>query len=148
MTIEIREMTAADYPAYEEHLLIMSMIDRRARFEGGMSDAAVIGYAIWMKTGKHIFGAFDGDHLCGVGELRPAPDGRGEAALSVDHNYRRQGLASKLFERLTRCAMESGMAAIDIVALPTNAGIRALAKKFGITMAYSDLALRGSLKVN
>ena len=44
--------------------------------KGAMSDGAIVEYATRpLKEGEYLYGAFDGDHLCGVGELdlRPQP---------------------------------------------------------------------------
>ena len=104
-TFHIRRLLPEDMSAYCDHMLGLDRHSRNDRFEGAMSDGAIIKYATRpLKEGEYLYGAFDGDHLCGVGELRSSASTGGEthaeAALSVERAHRKQGIGARLFERL------------------------------------------------
>ena len=137
--------------AYCDHLVGLDRQSRNDRFEGAMSDGAIIKYATKpLKEGEYLYGAFDGDHLCGVGELRSlaAADGEthAEAALSVDGPHRRQGIGARLFERLRLAAAEHGIDVIDLIALPSNLPMRAIARKFKMLLVFERGVLAGRLR--
>ena len=102
---QIRRLLSEDMSAYCDHMVGLDRQSRNDRFEGAMSDGAIIRYATRpLKEGEYLYGAFDGDHLCGVGELRSSASTEGEthaeAASSVEGAHRKQGIGARLFERL------------------------------------------------
>jgi GNAT superfamily N-acetyltransferase len=116
-----------------------------------MSDGAIIRYATQpLKEGEYLYWAFDGDHLCGVGELRSSASAEGEthaeAALSVDGAHRKQGIGARLFERLRLAAAEHGIDVIDLIALPSNVAMRAIARKFKMLLVFENGVLAGQLR--
>ncbi len=145
----IRRLYLADYGAYSEHLLSLDKDSRHARFEGALSDEAIKKYAAWiMVRSDWLFGAYEGSRLVGVGELRPSDDRlRAEVAFSVNSDHRRQGIAYALFKRTIECATDNGIEALDMVTLPDNYGVRALARKFGVIMDFQRGALKGRLDI-
>ena len=63
-------------------------------------------------------------------DLRPQPRAKlvAEAALSVEGAHRKQGLGARLFQRLRLAAAEHGIDVIDLIALPSNLAVRAIAR--------------------
>ena len=139
---------------YERHCDHMVGLDRQSRndrFEGAMSDGAIIKYATRpLQEGEYLYGAFDGRHLCGVGELRSASSAEGEThaelALSVDGAHRKQGIGARLFERLRLAAAEHGIDVIDLIALPSNLAMRAIARKFKMLLVFENGVMAGQLR--
>jgi GNAT superfamily N-acetyltransferase len=149
--VQIRRLLPEDMTAYCDHLVGLDRRSRNDRFEGAMSDGAIIKYATRpLIEGEYLYGAFDGDHLCGVGELRSlVPSGsetHAEAALSVDGPHRRQGIGARLFERLRLAAAEHGIDVIDLIALPSNVPMRAIARKFQMLLVFEKGVLAGQLR--
>ena len=149
--VQIRRLLPEDMTAYCDHLVGLDRQSRNDRFEGAMSDGAIIKYATKpLKEGEYLYGAFDGDHLCGVGELRSLAPADGEthaeAALSVDGPHRRQGIGARLFERLRLAAAEHGIDVIDLIALPSNLPMRAIARKFKMLLVFERGVLAGRLR--
>jgi GNAT superfamily N-acetyltransferase len=150
--LQIRRLLPADMSTYCDHMVGLDRQSRNDRFEGAMSDGAIINYATRpLKEGEYLYGAFDGDCLCGVGELRSSvPSGsetHAEAALSVDGAHRRQGIGAQLFERLRLAAAEHGIDVIDLIALPSNLAMRAIARKFKMLLVFNNGVLAGKLRV-
>ena len=150
-TFQIRRLLPEDMSAYCDHMLGLDRQSRNDRFEGAMSDGAIIKYATRpLKEGEYLYGAFDGDHLCGVGELRSSASTEGEthaeAALSVEGAHRKQGIGARLFERLRLAAAEHGIDVIDLIALPSNLAVRAIARKFKMLLVFENGVVAGELR--
>jgi GNAT superfamily N-acetyltransferase len=148
---QIRRLLPEDISAYCDHLVGLDRQSRNDRFEGAMSDGAIIKYATRpLKEGEYLYGAFEGDDLCGVGELRSSASAEGEthaeAALSVDGAHRKQGIGARLFERLRLAAAEHGIDVIDLIALPSNYAVRAIARKFKMLLVLQNGVLAGQLR--
>lgn len=70
-------------------------------------------------------GAFDGERLIGIAIYRPRlTDTMAQLALlHVSNAYRRQGLASRLFEEIVRFARADGSAELYVSATPTESAV-------------------------
>ena len=150
-TFQIRRLLPEDMSAYCDHMLGLDRQSRNDRFEGAMSDGAIIKYATRpLKDDEYLYGAFDGYHLCGVGELRSSASTEGEthaeAALSVEGAHRKQGLGARLFQRLRLAAAEHGIDVIHLIALPSNLAVRAIARKFKMLLVFENGVVAGELR--
>ena len=158
MNVEIRRLWPSDMEAYRDHLLRLDPRSRHERFGGGMSDDFLVHYAKHcFGQGDLLYGVFVDGELVGAAELRSssaiwseqAPFGRhihAEAAFSVDQDYRRHGFGERLFRRIQRAATNHGVETIEIVCLPDNVGMRALAQKFKTHFTFEESALTGRLR--
>ena len=99
---DYRRLWPADRQVFLEHLMHLDVASRNDRFGGAISDAVIATYA---KHSFHhddvIYGAFVGDTLRAVGELRAITSnfalpeaGTAEAAFSVETAFRRRWRAS------------------------------------------------------
>lgn len=148
----IRRLWKADGPAYRDHLLRLDLDTRRDRFASMMSDRAVADYAARAITAKgFIFGAFIDGELRGVAELRPGGE-RGEvqaeAAFSVEKPYRRQGIGTALFERLSRTARNRGIRRVQVRCLPHNRAMQGLARKVGAEVRRNGYDAEGYITLD
>jgi GNAT superfamily N-acetyltransferase len=155
---EVRRLWPSDAQAYRDHLLRLDPRSRHWRFGGGMSDDFLVHYAErCFGQGDLLYGAFVDGHLRGAAELRSnraiwseqAPFGRhieAEAAFSVESDYRRRGIGEKLFRRIERAASNHGVETIEIICLPDNIGMRALAQKFKTHFTFEENSLTGRLR--
>jgi GNAT superfamily N-acetyltransferase len=156
--VEIRRLWPSDMEAYRDHLLRLDPRSRHERFGGGMSDDFLTHYAEHCcGQGDLLYGAFADGELVGAAELRSnsaiwseqAPFGRhihAEAAFSVEAGYRRRGIGERLFKRIQRAASNHGVETIEIICLPDNVGMRALAQKFKTHFTFEESALTGRLR--
>ena len=156
--VEVRRLWPSDMEAYRDHLLRLDPRSRHERFGGGMSDDFLVHYAEHcFGQGDLLYGAFVDGELVGAAELRSnaaiwseqAPFGRhihAEAAFSVEEGYRRRGIGEKLFRRIQRAASNHGVETIEIICLPDNIGMRALAQKFKTHFTFEESALTGRLR--
>ena len=155
--VEIRRLWPSDMEAFRDHLLRLDPHSRHERFGGGMSDDFLVRYAEHcFGQGDLVYGVFIDGHMCGAAELRSshaiwseqAPFERhvhAEAAFSVEEGYRRRGVGEKLFRRIECAASNHGVETIEIICLPDNIGMRALAQKFKTHFTFEENALTGRL---
>jgi GNAT superfamily N-acetyltransferase len=138
----LRGLNRPDAPLLAAHLLRLPPEDRRARFHGGMSDAAVTAYVNridWHHA--YVFGVFiDGD-LRGVAELVPMGDGAGEIAVSVEERFRHDGLGRLLVVATMLAARRLGMAEVMLDYLPRNLPMAALMRELGAKTQFRGLAV-------
>lgn len=132
--IVFRKLNAADHDAFEAHLLALDGDSRRTRFGMATTDAFLRQYAARCITlNAIIHGAFHGEALIGVAELRPIGDllaDEAEIAFSVSQDWRNCGIGSVLFARTLRSARNRGYHRLYMSCLKHNAPMRALARKF------------------
>lgn len=132
--IAYRKLFPTDHPAFEAHLLALDPASRRSRFGMAATDAFLRQYAARCITlNAIIHGAFVGDVLIGVAELRPIGDfavDEAEIAFSVVEDWRSCGIGSALFARTLRSARNRGYGRLYMSCLRHNAPMRALARKF------------------
>ena len=158
LDVQVRRLWPSDMEAYRDHLLRLDPHSRHERFGGGMSDDFLSHYAEHcFGQGDLVYGAFVDGHLCGAAELRSnqtiwseqAPFGKhiqAEAAFSVEEAYRRRGVGEKLFRRIQRAASNHGVETIEIICLPENIAMRALAQKFKTHFVFEQNELTGRLE--
>lgn len=129
-----RKLSIVDHKAFEKHLLSLDPECRRTRFGMATTDAFLKQYADRCFTLNAVLhGAFAGDELIGVSELRPIGEHfaeEAEAAFSVNQNWRNHGVGTALFARLLRSARNRGYHKLYMTCLKYNAPMRHLARKF------------------
>lgn len=129
-----RKLLPADKDRFEAHLLGLDDVSRRMRFGMSATDAFLIGYAErCMSLNSIIQGAFIGDELVGVAELRPLsllPSGDAEIAFSVAKSWRNVGIGTGLFARVIRSARNRAFSRLYMTCIAHNAPMQALARKF------------------
>lgn len=132
--IQFRKLNAGDHPAFEAHLRALDSDSRRMRFGMMADDAFLTQYAARCITlNAIIHGAFAGDALVGVAELRPIGDlfiSEAEIAFSVLGEWRGRGIGTALFARMLRSARNRGLTRLYMTCMRHNAPMLALARKF------------------
>lgn len=132
--ITYRKLNMGDHDAFEAHLLALDPESRRTRFGMTAADEFLVQYAARCITlNAIIHGAFIGERLVGVAELRPIGDlftGEAEMAFSVAMEWRNCGIGTTLFARTLRSARNRGFVRLYMTCLKNNAPMRALARKF------------------
>lgn len=132
--ITLRKLHMGDHAAFEAHLLALDPDSRRTRFGMATTDAFIEQYASRCITlNAIIHGAFLGETLIGVAELRPIGDlftGEAEMAFSVAADWRNCGIGTSLFARTLRSARNRGFNRLYMTCLKYNAPMRSLARKF------------------
>jgi GNAT superfamily N-acetyltransferase len=78
-----------------------------------------------LELGGTAIGAFDGDRLAGIAIYRPrlTQDMAQLALLHVSNGYRRQGVASRLYEEVLRMARGDGATHLYVSATPTESAV-------------------------
>ena len=78
-----------------------------------------------LDLGGTAIGAFDGDRLAGIAIYRPrlTPSMAQLALLHVSNNYRRQGVASRLYDEILRMTRADGGTALYVSATPTESAV-------------------------
>lgn len=132
--ITFRKLHAADRTAFDAHLLALDSESRRLRFGMTTSDEFLHQYAERCATlNAIIHGAFDGERLIGVAELRPLGElhnREAEIAFSVVQDWRNCGIGTVLFARTLRSARNRGYSRLYMSCLKYNQPMQALARKF------------------
>jgi RimJ/RimL family protein N-acetyltransferase len=129
-----RKLHIGDHKAFEAHLLALNPECRRTRFGMATTDAFLTQYADRCFTLNAVLhGAFVGDILIGVAELRPMGEffaDEAEVAFSVNQDWRNCGVGTELFARTLRSARNRGYHKLYMTCLKYNAPMRHLARKF------------------
>lgn len=132
--ITYRKLHMGDHAAFESHLIALDPESRRTRFGMATTDAFLEQYAARCITlNAIIHGAFLGETLIGVAELRPIGDfftNEVELAFSVASAWRNCGIGTVLFARTLRSARNRGFSRLYMTCLKNNAPMRSLARKF------------------
>ena len=132
--LNYRKLTIADHTAFEKHLIALDPECRRTRFGMATTDAFLKQYADRCFTlNAIIHGAFIGDVLIGVAELRPIGEvyaEEAEVAFSVNQDWRNCGVGTELFARTLRSARNRNYHKLYMTCLKYNAPMRHLARKF------------------
>lgn len=86
-------------------------------------------YEYELSNGGTAYGAYDGDELVGFGVLAHKFRGRDNNQLQVDlmyvsRKYRRQGIGSRIFEELSRVAIERGATQLYISSTETESAVK------------------------
>ena len=156
LPVSVRRLWPSDRARVLGYFLRLDPETRANRFMGAVSAAGVRAYAESAVTADGlIFGAFVDGTLRGLGELRPtgplpshlpghlpgrmALGPEAEAAFAVERDYRRNGIGTALFARITDAARNRGVSDLHVRCLSRNGPMRGLAAKLG-----ADLRLLGS----
>ena len=103
-------------------------------------------YRGWKLEGS-IFGYFVEGELRGAGELRMIGDDHrvAEAAFSVEHDWRRQGVGEELMTRIVRAARNARVETLYMSCLATNRAMQNLAKHFEAELHFETDEVTGKL---
>lgn len=166
--VTIRRLWLGDRPAVLDYFLRLDPEARASRFMGTVGEAGVRAYAERSLAAEGLmFGAFVEGTLRGLGELRPAaampasgaaaglsrsglrPLGRqAEAAFAVERAYRRNGIGSAMFARISEAARNRGVVDLHVRCLTRNGPMRALARKHGADLQMAGPETEGALHLS
>lgn len=137
-----RPLGAGDRGLLLRHLRRLDTHARRSRFGGEISDEALETYAASALGADDIaVGFFAEGVLRGVAELRlfGADRDTGEAAFSLETEWRGRGKGAELFSRLLGAARERNVRRIVLNCLRDNAAMQRIARRFdGELCFYPD----------
>src|SRR5690606_11117793 len=86
--------------------------------------------------------------IIGVGRLRRLNNDRGaEFALLVSDAFQKQGLGTKLLEKLLDYARDEGIERVMAYMLPENRGMRRIAEQLGFRFAREEDLLRAEIEL-
>lgn len=144
-TGEIRRLWPAERDIFKAHLLRLDATTRRERFGAAVNDAFLESYALTtFGVGGLVYAYIEDGAVRGAAELRGLEDivaRTGEAAFSVERDWRRAGIGETLFRRLITAARNRGIGTLYMTCLPENLAMRRLAQKFEAELVggYSDV---------
>lgn len=142
---EIRRLWPAERELFKAHLLRLDDVTRRERFGTAVTDAFLESYAVTtFGVGGLVYAYLEEGVVRGAAELRGLEDivaQTGEAAFSVERDWRRRGIGASLFQRLITAARNRGIRTLYMTCLPENAAMRRMARKFEADLAggYADV---------
>lgn len=126
-----------------DHLLRLPLTDRYLRFCSTLSDTAIEKYVdrLDLRGEDAVFAVFGADlqiiGMCHIAPYRDFNDGGAEMALSVDVDYRKQGIGDILFQRGILHCESLGIKKLYMNCLATNTPIQKLAKRSGMSVTTS-----------
>jgi GNAT superfamily N-acetyltransferase len=136
----IRTLRTDEQDLLRDHLLRLDPESRRDRFNGGIGEDFLQGYAERSFAQGAIVVAFLQDGVVrGAAELHApewSEDGVPEIAFSVESRLRRQGIGSALFEQLLQEAHRAGYTRLRVTTGGQNVAMKALARKFGAELSF------------
>ena len=147
----VRRLWPQERSLWEEHLLRLNREDRRLRFTGTTSDAAIRQHcaaADFLDT--VLYGAFIDGALRGVGEcclLQREWPRRAELAFSVESRWRGLGIGTLLFGRLVTFARNRTLGRLDLVTVSGNRPMQAIAARFGMHLNNDAGEVEGRLRL-
>ncbi len=137
---EIRRLTKSDLPQMKAHFLRLSQTQRRLRFGNAVNDNFLVRYAETVfDSVSLVYGAFIGDDLVGVAEIRGLPSTwtmTAEAALSVDEKWQNRKIGNALLQRLIATAQNRGVKQLCMICLKDNRKMQHLASKYEAILQY------------
>lgn len=148
----IRTLSPGEMPLLRDHLLRLDRDSRRNRFNGVVDDSFIEAYAAKSARDGTIVVAYltDGE-VHGAAELHQPEKASGflpEMAFSVERDVRRQGLGSKLFEKVLDAARRAGFERVRITTGSENEPMKALARKFGAHLTFAHGESTGIIALN
>jgi GNAT superfamily N-acetyltransferase len=135
----IRKITAFERDGVKEFYFALSAEDRRKRFCGTLSDAAISMYVDSLDFARHtILGAFSPHaELIGLAELAPGTT-ESELAFAVRPDMRCRRIGTRLMERILLHARMSGIGKVFVMFLSENTPMRNLAKRAAMQVTADD----------
>ncbi|WP_417693918.1 GNAT family N-acetyltransferase [Roseibium sp.] len=152
--VRIRRLTSADKSEFLGHLLRLDPEARRNRFAMIASDAFLQTYAETAFSLDSVIFAYEEEGaIRAAGELRGllAQDNglhQSEAAFSVEADWRRKGIGTRLMELTLLEAEALNVRLMYVNCLSTNRRMQALAKKFGANLSFERGDVIGLLSPN
>jgi GNAT superfamily N-acetyltransferase len=138
----IRDLRADENAQFRKHLQRLDAISLRDRFNGGVGPEFIAKYAARTFTrGIVVAGYFESGVLRGAAELHPVGrDERNlpvaEIAFSVEKDWQRRGIGTRLFRRLIRDARGRGIEILYVSTHTDNHAMRALALRFRAELTF------------
>jgi RimJ/RimL family protein N-acetyltransferase len=140
-----------------DHLIRLPLNDRYLRFCNTLSDEGIAKYVdridLRSTTGEACFAVYDDEkNVVGLCHIAPYADddGAAEMALSVDEDYRKNGIGDVLFYRGILHCESLGIKKIYMNCLASNTPIQRLARRHGmkVTTDYGESVAALNLKDN
>ncbi len=127
------------------HLLALTPVERRMRFQGAVSDDAIASYVRridWFRT--MAIGYFVDGRLRGVAELvaeRAVSPRAGEIAVTVETQWQGSGVGTALIQRIVTAARNRLLRRVTMTCLIENQPMRHIADKFNGARHFAGPAL-------
>lgn len=131
----VRELSRADRPALERHLLCLEAEDRRLRFGMPLADTPVHAYVARIDFERDAVFAVHDDELHVVGAAHVARgSGHAELGVSVLDGHRNRGIGAALLARACLRARNWGVRTLFMHCLKENATMLHLARRQYMTI--------------
>ena len=144
---EIRELTPADLPLFQDHLLRLSSASRHDRFNGFTDDAFLDSYAArCFASGTTVLAFVVDGVIRGAAELhdcRPGSHAAAEIAFSVEDTLQQRGVGAALFACLIARARALGCEVLHVTTHSQNVAMKTLARKFGASLCFQSVEAVG-----
>lgn len=144
-----RKLVFSDRKALSEHFTRLGAESLRLRFGAGLSPEALERQAERsLALGNVVHGYFEDGRLRAVAELCRSGglfSRHGEAAFSVEPEWRKRGIATELFGRLLRSARNRRLKTLEISCLAWNQPMRSLAMKFHADLHLEEGSVVGTI---
>jgi GNAT superfamily N-acetyltransferase len=148
----IRTLSPSEMPLLRDHLLRLDRDSRRNRFNGVVDDSFIKAYAARSaRDGTIVVAYLTGGEVHGAAELHQPEKASSflpEMAFSVERDVRRQGLGSKLFEKVLDAARRAGFERVRITTGSENEPMKALARKFGAHLTFAHGESTGIIELD
>lgn len=149
----IRTLSPSEMPLLRDHLLRLDRDSRRNRFNGVVDDSFIEAYAAKSARDGTVVVAYltENGEVHGAAELHQpeaSSDFMPETAFSVELDVRRQGLGSKLFEKVLEAARRAGFERVRITTGSENEPMKSLARKFGAHLTFGHGESTGIIELN
>ena len=137
-----RKLLAQETGLLKDHLLRLDEEARRLRFGHFVTPEVILAYVDgiqWSET--WIVGAFEGDVLRGVAELRDCSSAErraGELSVTVETEFQNIGIGTRLLEEALLVARNRGFTSLFLLCLPENVKMQRVARKFADRMTFQD----------
>jgi RimJ/RimL family protein N-acetyltransferase len=140
----LTQLHRTDLPAMRSHLLRLDEADRTQRFAQRVSDEVIEGYLsrLSFERDAHygmVLPTADRTQLVALAHLAFDTQGKqAEVGVSVDADWRRQGLATRLLHRAMLHARNSGVPEVVMYFLPYNTELTELARSLGMKLSVGE----------
>lgn len=148
----VRRLYRPDLPAFGAHLIRLDPETRYDRFGLQVSDDYLRHYAeLCFAPSALTYGWFEDGVIRGAAELRVVDGAEdaarrdGEAAFSVERDWRRRGIGSELMGHVVLAARNRRIGKLTIFCLRRNRAMLALARKFEADLAFDLTDVTGRL---